>query len=263
MSGSGNLNEKKEYTGFHLKSMRIGVFLIVSLLSVMAIVPMVSAVGKNITINITSPEEEDVIFYDVVPAYIEVQGTIDAPLGIRNVSIMNGLTDTYGEVVCGSNWGTHYDISCKILITDHITIKVTDNSGFVVSETRNFTSYAGPPPPGTIWLIGWVVDSKGQPIPNASIIFETLGENNPVTAMTKSGLDGMYKTKKAFGFYQRVTVQKEGYQTFVREVRFKEYSNEFNITLTPQGKSVPGFNSEVAVSAIIIGFFIVDVWRRR
>ena len=53
--------------------MRIVVFLIVLLLSAMVIVPMVSADEKNITINITSPEEGDIIYYDVVPAYIAVR----------------------------------------------------------------------------------------------------------------------------------------------------------------------------------------------
>jgi hypothetical protein len=242
-----------------MKTVRMGVFLIVLLLAAMVMVPMVSADEKNITINITSPEEGDIIFYDVVPAYIAVQGTIDAPQGIRNVSITNGLNDSYGEVVCGSNLGTHYDISCKILITDHVTITVTDESGFVASERRKFTSYAGPPPPGTIWVTGWVVDKEGRPVPNASIIFEGLGENTPIVETMKTGMDGMYKTKKAFGFYQRVTVRQEGYQTFVREVRFKEYGNEFNITLTPQGTSVPGFNFEVAISAILVSLFLVII----
>ena len=177
--------------------------------------------------------------------------------GIRNVSITNGENNTYGEVVCGSNLGTHYDISCKILITDHVTITVTDESGFVVSERRNFTSYGGPLPPGTIWVTGWVVDKEGRPVPNASIIFEELGGNKPIVETVKTGMDGMYKTKKAFGFYQRVTVRQEGYQTFVREVRFKEYGNEFNITLAPQGTSVPGFNFEVVISAILVGLLLI------
>ena len=124
--------------------MKMGILLIVILLSAIVIVPKVSADEKNITINITSPEEGDIIYYDVVPAYIAVQGTIDASQGIRNVSITNGLNDTYGVVVCGKDLGIHYDILCKILITNHVTIVVTDNSGFVISETRNFTSYAGP-----------------------------------------------------------------------------------------------------------------------
>ncbi len=263
MSGSGNLNEKKEYTGFHLKSMRIVVFLIVLLLSAMVIVPMVSADEKNITINITSPEEGDIIYYDVVPAYIAVQGTIDASQGIRNVSITNGLNDTYGVVVCGNDLGIHYDILCKILITNHVTIVVTDNSGFVISETRNFTSYAGPPGPGTIWVTGWVIDTNGQTIPNASIIFETIGEINPITATTKSGADGSYKMQKAWGYFQKITVKKEGYQTSVRDVRFKPLYNDLNLTLNPQGRPVPGFGFGIGMSAILVCLFLVNFRRIR
>ena len=128
-----------------MKTVRIGIFLMVLLLAAMVLIPTVNADEKNISINITAPEEGDIIYYDVVPAYIEVQGTIDASQGIRNVSITNGLNDTYGVVVCGNDLGIHYDILCKILITNHVTIVVIDNSGFVISETRNFTSYAGPP----------------------------------------------------------------------------------------------------------------------
>lgn len=243
-----------------MKTVRMGVFLIVLLLAAIVMVPMVSADEKNITINITSPEEGDVFYNDVQPAFISVQGTIDAPQGIRNVSIANGLNEkSYGEVICGSNYGTYFDFSCEIFMTDHVTVIVTDKSGFVGSERRNFTNYGGPPPPGTIWVTGWVVDKEVRPVPNASIIFEGLGENMPIVETMKTGMDGMYKTKKAFGFYQRVTVRQEGYQTFVREVRFKEYGNEFNITLIPEGPSVPGFNFESAVSAILVSLLLLVV----
>ena len=235
-----------------MKSVRMGVFLIVLLLAAMVVVQIVRADEKNITINITSPEEGDRIYYDVVPAYIAIQGTIDAPRGIQNVSITNGENDTYGEVVCGSNLGTHYDISCKILITDHVTITVTDESGFVSSERRNFTSHARPPGPGDFMVTGWIVDSKGQPIPNASIIFERMGGNKTVEVTTKSGVDGGYKMKKTFGINQKITVQKEGYQTLVREMAFRNYYNELNLTLVPNGTPVPGFNFEVAISAILV-----------
>jgi len=241
-----------------MKSIRTSIFLILLLLAAMAIVPIVSADEKNITINITSPEEGDVFYVDVVPAYIEVHGTIDAPGGIQNVSITNGLTDTYGEVVCGSNLGTHFDISCKILITDHVMIRVTDESGFVALERRNFTVYGGPPGPGTIWVTGWVIDTNGQTMPNASIIFETIGERYTITATTKTGADGSYKMKKALGYFQKITVQKEGYQTSVSEVRFKPLYNDLNLTLTPQGRPVPGFHFGSVISAILVfSLFVV------
>jgi len=65
------------------------VILIALCLGAMVMVPMASAVEKNITLNITSPEEDDILYNDVAPAFILVQGSIDAPRGIRNVSISN------------------------------------------------------------------------------------------------------------------------------------------------------------------------------
>jgi hypothetical protein len=245
-----------------MKSVRTSIFLVLLLLAAMAIVPRVSADEKNITINITSPEEGDTFYLDVAPAFITVQGTIDAPHGIRNVSITNGED----FVVCGSNYGIHYSILCNVPCyshTNHITVTTADMSGNSASATRNFTRFTGPPPPGTIWVTGWVVDSKGQPIFNASIIFEGLGDNKPVVETIKTDLNGMYKTKKAFGFNQRITAHKEGYQTFVREMRFKQYGNEFNITLTPEGTSVTGFHFGSAILAILVSLFLVIIWRSR
>jgi hypothetical protein len=244
--------------------MKRNVFLVLLLLALIAIVPMVNADEKNITISITSPEEGDIIFYDVIPAHIVVQGTIDAPRGIQNVSISNGLIESgYGEVICGSNYGTHFDLSCEIFMTDHITVTVTDTSGFVTSVSRNFISYARPPGPGDFWAHGWIVDPNGQPIPNASIIFERMGGNTPFEAITMSRADGAYKMKKTSGINQKITVQKEGYQTLVREVAFRNYNNELNLTLTPQGTSIPGFNFTSAISAILVSLFLITITRRR
>jgi len=233
---------------------------IVLLAAIMVMMPIVSADEKNITINITAPEEGDVFYLDVVPAFILVQGTVDAPYGIRNVSITNGED----IVVCGSNYGIHFDISCDVSCysnTDHITVSVVDLKGNSDSATRNFTRYTGPPPPGTIWVTGWILDPKGQPVSNASVIFERMHENTPVVVTTKTGSDGMYKMKKAIGFFQRVTVKKEGYQTIERELIFKVYDNELNLTLTPVGTSVPGFNFEAAMSAILVCSLFVVVRR--
>ena len=237
---------------------KMGVLLIVMLMAVIAIVPTVSADERNITINITFPEEGDTLYLDVAPAFVSVRGTIDAPHGIKNVSITNGED----LVVCGSNYGVHFALLCEVpcySTINHITVTVVDALGNSASATRNFTRYTGPPPPGTILVTGWVVDPKGQAVSNASIIFETIGENYYVTATTVSGTDGSYKMKKALGFNQRVTVRNEGYQTFVREVNFIPYDNQFNITLEPQGTSVPGFTLVSAMSAILIGLLLIAV----
>lgn len=234
------------------------IFLLVLMLAAIVIIPLVSADEKNIRINITSPEEGDIFYIDVVPAFVSVQGTIDSPQGIRNVSITNGAD----LAICGSNYGIHFEILCDVPCysnTDHITVSVIDNVGNSASVTRNFTRYTGPPPPGTIWVTGWIVDSKDQPVSNASVIFERMRENKSVVVTTKTDSDGMYKMKKAIGFYQRVTVKKEGYQTLVHEATFKEYNNELNLTLIPQERPVPGFDFAMAISAILVCSLLVVV----
>ncbi len=127
-----------------MKFVKISVFLMALLLAGMVMVPTVRADEKNITINITSPEEGDFIYLDVVPAFISVQGTIDAPHGIRNVSITNGED----IVVCGSNYGIHFTILCDVPCysnTNHITVIAFDTLGSNASSTRNFTRFTGPP----------------------------------------------------------------------------------------------------------------------
>ena len=56
-----------------MNSVRCVVFLIVVLMAVIAIVPTVRADERNITINVTFPEEGDTLYLDVAPAFVSVQ----------------------------------------------------------------------------------------------------------------------------------------------------------------------------------------------
>ena len=85
----------------------------------------------------------------------------------------------------------------------------------------------------------------------------------PVEVVTKSGVDGAYRMKKASGINQKITVQKEGYQTLECEVAFRDYNNKLNLTLTPEGTSVPGFHFGSAILAILVNLFLVIIWRSR
>ena len=158
-----------------MKTVRIGIFLMVLLLAAMVMIPTASADKKNISINITAPEEGDVFYLDVAPAFILVQGTIDAPYGIRNVSITNGED----VVVCGSNYGIHFIISCDVPCysnTNHVTVTAIDTLGNSASVTRNFTRFTGPPPPGTIWVTGWVVIRMANQFPMHQLFLKRLGK---------------------------------------------------------------------------------------
>ncbi len=69
--------------------------------------------------------------------------------------------------------------------------------------------------------------------------------------------------QKAWGYFQKITVKKEGYQTLVSEVRFKPLYNKFNLTLTQQEKPVPGFDFEIGISAILVCLFLINAMRSR
>jgi hypothetical protein len=89
------------------------IFLMVLVLAALVMVPMVSAYGKNISINLTSPKEGDVYFLsDAIPPYfaISVLGVIDTTYGLQNVTITNGVHET----VCGFTYGNHSNIQCEV-----------------------------------------------------------------------------------------------------------------------------------------------------
>jgi hypothetical protein len=247
-----------------------GIFLIltVSALSIVCIgfaaaVPDLPAPPDNrsLVMDITSPLEDDVIYYDVVPGYLSVEGKIYGSDDIRNVTV------TYGNESseCGKKHGTYFDVSCKFLIHNtikKITIDVMDNQGSVTSETRNFTHYLGPPPPGTIFVYGTVVDTNGNPVGGAILTFETeIKDYGPFSVNTTTNKNGKFSMKKTYGYQQKITVKKAGYQTLVQDVTFKPGGNDKNFTLSPQKSSASGFDFPVSVFAIMMSSLIIYLHR--
>jgi hypothetical protein len=217
--------------------------------------------NKDIIFNITSPLEDDVIYYDVVPAYLSVEGKIYGSDDIRNVTV------TYGteSVECGKKQGSYIDVSCKFLFHDNvkrITVNAVDNHGSVISETRNFTSHAGLLPPGMVFVFGKVIDTNGNPVRDALLIFES--ETNH-TVNTTTDTNGKYSTKKVYGLHQKITVKKPGYQTLVRDETFESYpyANVKNFTLSLQKNSVPGFSFTITFFAILVISLITHSSRKR
>lgn len=217
--------------------------------------------NTEIIFNITSPLEDDVIYYDVVPAYLSVKGTISGSDNIRNVTV------TYGNesAECGKKHDTYFDVSCNFLINDNsknITVNVVDDQGFVTSEKRNFSSHAGPPPPGWISIYGTVIDTNGNPVRDAVLTFETdIKDYGLFSVNTTTDKNGKYSMKKTSGYQQKITVRKAGYQTLVQEVTFKDYYDELDFTLYPQKSSASGLNFITVVYAILIISFISFIRR--
>jgi hypothetical protein len=242
--------------------------LIAILLTCILIVPVMAEVTPNKTAeliyNITTPLEDDVSFYDIVPAYFLVKGTISGSDAIRNITVIYGNESSE----CGKKHDGYYDVSCNFLFNPtikQIIINVVDNQGLVTSERRNFTYYLGPPPPGTIYVYGTVIDIDGNPIHGAVLTFETeIKDYGHFSVNTTTDKNGKYSMKKANGFHQKITVQKAGYQIIVQEITFKPYNNDLNFTLSPQKLSVSGFDFVVAIFAIMIIFmltFIRSEWK--
>ncbi|MDD1727903.1 MAG: hypothetical protein LUQ50_02390 [Methanospirillum sp.] len=214
-----------------------------------------SSPGNPISIDLSYPEEGDVVYFDVVPAYLTVEGKIFAREGIRNITITNGVN----SVECDKNYGTYYNLSCKfplhLSMTNHTTIIVTDMLGNSASETRNFTTYGGIPPPDAVAIYGNVLDLEGNPVSNATIILESSDIHGSFTVITRSRPDGGYQ-KWTHGDIQKITVEKTGYSS-VYGSYIMQRSNRINFTLSPLSKSTSGFDAVLCLSGISLSLIVV------
>ncbi|MFA5268254.1 MAG: carboxypeptidase-like regulatory domain-containing protein [Methanoregula sp.] len=202
------------------------------------IVPVVSATepvginetansGKNITLNITIPAEGGVIYNDIGGSPDTIFVDVDSPYGIREVSITNGIDQS----LCKKNIDHAY--FCKNLADQgKNSIKVTaiDNSGHIAIETRNYFNVAGPPGPVSVLVHGNVIDEKGQPVPDASVQFESSLSLGAVQNLT--GKDGSYWIN-AIEYPQNITVKKTGYILINKKVVLNPGLNELNFELVP------------------------------
>jgi hypothetical protein len=217
--------------------------------------------SQKIILNITSPEQDDVIFFDVFPAYLLVQGRIYGA-GIRNVTV-NFDTET---MACGIISETFVDVSCKFSIhtgPDHITITIADDQGNTISDTRNITLISNPPAPGSVWISGYIFDANGTPLKDARLHFETTEPGLLSSVNTTSDINGRYSMKKTYGTQQKITIQKAGYQTLVREVKFQPHTNTINFTLVREDQYPLPFTISTVIFALIAGILIFSLGRSR
>jgi hypothetical protein len=235
-------------------------FLILSVPGASGLADTVTQGNKEVIFNITSPEQDDMIYFDVVPGYLYVNGQI---LG----SNIQNVTVTYGNETktCSSSFGSNVFISCQFLAdTDlhNITITVTDSQNSTIADTRNFTMMGSLFGPGTIWVSGYVTDKNG-PLKDALLTFENT--ENSWLANTTTDMNGRYSMKKTYGFHQKITVAKAGYRTLSQEIIFEPLTNEQNFTLTREGQYSVPLTFSTAIFALISGIIIfsLDPSRRR
>lgn len=257
-----------------MKSLKCGVLLIVLLLAAMVMVPIVSAEGKNITINITSPEEGEVYFIsDAIPPYftISVLGVIDTTYGLQNVTITNGIQET----MCGFTYGNHSHIHCEVQSevkgNNQIIITARDRQGNFASIIRNYffeLDQHGPLETTSIFIYGKVTDTAGHALSGVAVVIEPL--SNPpnwedYVKKSTTGENGTYTIKDGvpFGFdYERnISVKKEGYEPIKKKITiiYGNQTNEQNFILTPQNKDLSGFGFPLGLCAIFIGLLIFTV----
>jgi len=232
------------------------------LLVLIAMVPMVSAAENNFTqvnnrdiiIKIFNPNENElVIMGDIAkPEYsIVVLGKIISQYSIGSLEITNGKD----ERTCSVTTDGKKTFSCELPVdrdTAIFSLTVTDIQGNRATKTRNFTPHFGLPPPTIIYAQGSVVDTKVNPVPDVSITFENSTREYNLVQNTITDDNGKYSIRAAYGYHQKITVQKEGYQTIVREKSFEMNRHDINFTLHPQSNQEYGLGFFGPVAALVI-----------
>jgi hypothetical protein len=136
-----------------------------------------------------------------------------------------------------------------------LIVTVTDNQGNRAIKTRNFTLIFDNPPPGTIYVNGVVLDTRGNPVPEAVLTFQSDIDNYRLMRNITTNDDGNY-SMTTFGFHQKITVQKSGYQTIIQEESFEPYGHGINFTLHPQSNMDAGLDVLCSVFAIVLMFLV-------
>jgi len=256
-----------------MKPVKMGFFLIIVLLSAMAIVPMVSADEKNITINITSPEEGEVYFVsDAIPSYIttSVLGVIDAAYGIQNITITNWIRETE----CGFTSGNHSGISCEVqsdVGKNQVIITARDKQGNSARIVRNYSfelQQLAPPKTTNIFIYGKVIDTGGHAISGVEIVIEPL-LNPPnfedYVKKSTTAEDGTYSIEDGVvvgeDYERNISVTKEGYIPIKKKITVisGNGTNEQNFILTLQNPSVSGFGFPLGICSVLISLLIITI----
>jgi hypothetical protein len=214
-----------------------------------------TSVDWPINLTITSPNDGDEGWIDVVPPHVAVLGKADAPSGIRSVVVQSEI----GEVSCGNET----TFACSVPVSEgenRITVIATDNLGNQAEKSLNVTIHIGIPPPPAITVSGRVTDPEGNPIPNASVSFEsTFTLDDEILSVTNTtGRDGRYLIENAMGYEQTIIVQKEGYLPLRREIIFENLTNELDLELRPSGREIPGFGLQVGIIGVFGALLVLQ-----
>lgn len=217
-------------------------------------------VEDPIIINITSPREGETVWIDVVPPRVAVVGEVHAPAGLHNVVVRSGT----GEVSCGNQT----EFACSVPVSageNTITVAATDNLRNRAEKTVNVTVRIGLPPPPGVAVSGRVTDAGDNPVPGASVRFESVFtlDDEPLAVTAVTGEDGSYLVEDAPGYRQTVMVEKEGYAPLRREFVFENLTNNLDLELESLSRTVPGFGPVVGVLSLMGALLILRGRRGR
>ncbi len=215
-------------------------------------------VEDPITINITSPCEGETVWIDVVPPHVAVVGEVHAPAGLHSVVVRSGT----GEVSCGNQ--PEFACSVPVSTGENTITVVAGTHGRRVEKTVNLTVRIGLPPPPAIAVSGRVTDAGGNPVPGASVRFESVFtlDDEPIAATNVTGEDGRYLVDTP-GYRQTVTVEKEGYATLREEFIFENLTNDLDLELEPLPRTAPGFGPAVGILGLLGARWLLRNTKRR
>jgi predicted secreted protein len=224
-----------------------GIFLCLLLLipGVSAYAEKLNLGSREIIMNMTWPEPDDVYYCDTPPCYMWVTGQVFGS-DIRNVTVVHGNSTQE----CGYDTGKYFLVNCSMEVTDRsdqVVLTVRDSRGAMTSVTRNVFFYTMPGPE-SIWVNGYVLDSSGIPVKDAVIDFQSFHDNRSFTISTRTDMNGWYSMKRTYGSHQNITVHKEGYETISRSTTFGWWHHDrmdfkmAGVTNMPSGPGEPGSN---------------------
>ena len=209
----------------------------------------------------------------MIPPYIPISvlGVIDAPYGIQNITISNGIKTTG----CGFSPGNHSDVRCDIqldlLTVDkyQFAISVLDKQGNSAGIVRNYSfkiDQLEPRESTNIFIHGKVTDTGGRAISGAEVIMELLSKpliGRDYTKISTTAEKGTFNFEDRVivgeNYERNISVTKDGYIPIKQKITVVSgnLTSEQNFILAQKNPTVSGFGYPFGIFAVFIGLLII------
>jgi len=234
------------------------------LITLMLIIPGTSAQSEGftsttpandsaLTIDIITPNEKEFILSDVVPHHVWVSGKVNSPASLQSIIV----SSSEGSASCGNQ----SPFGCDIVVTkgsEKIVVTATDITGNHAFRTQNIRVETGMPDlPPRITISGKITTPDGRPVEGAAVRTEFPRAYDTKTVTVQSEADGTYRINNAHGFFQKISVEKNGYANVTKEITFNQNLNTADFILEPTTKPAPGFTTVLSLVAILGTLLII------